>query len=234
MAQTFLDSFITYKAKILYRGATPPNSAKYYLCLANTTSLTRASTKADFVGSELPQINGYARQAVTWATDGAFSNTTKRHNMPDSVATFQASGSSFQFQTYFLLADASANASKPFAPSAVNASTNVITITAHGLANLDTIMFAADAGSTLPAGLAASTLYTAKNITTTTFEVWDSAGSAVIALTGTGSGTFTLKYANGTAVSLEVRSSVALLQPNQVLTYTLTLAEMNVTYGNGV
>ncbi len=76
----------------------------------------------------------------------------------------------------------------PIAITNVDASTNVITTGTHGLSNADPIRFTSVGGS-IPAGLAAGTIYYARDVTATTFKVAATPGGSAIDITGTGSGT---------------------------------------------
>jgi hypothetical protein len=226
------NDWISYKAKMQYRGATPPNPAKFFMCLADTNLLSRTSAKSEFFAAELKAQNGYQRAAIVFGSDGVYSNTNKRHEMPLVTATYSAVGGALQFQTVFLIADGSPNAPKSFAAADVNASSNVITIASHGLTSGDEIMVDAEAGSTLPSGLSAGTLYKAIGVSTDNFQI-SSDGATAIDI-GAGSGTFRLRYANGKIHSFDVSTDSQLIQAGRTGDIYLTLAEANDTFGVGV
>jgi hypothetical protein len=210
-----------------------PNPAKYYLCLADTTLLTRASTRADFIGAELLQQNGYARANMVFPDSGTFSNSNKRHDAPLVTGDFLADGGSLQFQTVFLIANGNATANKTFADTDVNASTNVITVTSHGLSTGNEVLIQAQAGSTLPTGLVSGTIYKVIGTTTNSFQV-STDGVTPIDITSTGSGTFYLRYVPDRIVLLDILADPRLLQDGKPYSYDLYLAGMNETYGAGV
>jgi len=221
----FTNAWINRSDTILFSGGTPPNSAKFYLCLANTSSLGRANTIADFVSAELLPVNGYSRVSVT-LTAGTYNPTNQRDELPTPSANFTASGGTLAWQTAFLLADASSQASQSFTNS--NISGSVITINSHGFSNGDQLVFTADTLSTLPSGLTAGTLYTVTSATTNTFQL-----SGVSAI-GAGSGTFRARSANGTPVALMIETSPITLLNGQPYNYLIPIVGMNAGYTNGV
>lgn len=228
----YTNSWISQSAKILYRGNPVPDPTKFYVALANTATLTRASGLTDFISAELLPANGYARANITFSSDGSFNVTNLRHEMPVIAAGFVASGASFQFQTAFLLAGASAIASQSFTNSNVNPTTDRIIINAHGYANGDQLCFTADPTGTLPTGIAASTLYTVANVTTNDFQLQLS--GTTLNITDTGSGTFRARSANGNVVILATESSPITVPSGQGYTYQIPIVLSNTGYVNGV
>ncbi|MHC5823730.1 MAG: hypothetical protein ACYT04_49830, partial [Nostoc sp.] len=162
----FTNAWVSQSAKILFRGAAPPDSTKFRLALANTATLGRSNSLADFLASELLPINGYARVSANLGSDGSYDTTDQRHELPTISASYAASGGSLQFQTPFLIANSAATASQSFTNANVNPTSDRITITAHGFINGDQITFTADALAVLPTGIVAGTVYTAANVTT--------------------------------------------------------------------
>jgi hypothetical protein len=73
------------------------------------------------------------------------------------------------------------------------ATDDVITSTAHGLADGDTIQVS-NSGGALPTGLAASTTYYVRDRTADTFKVSLTSGGSAVDITGTGSGTQTWSF----------------------------------------
>jgi hypothetical protein len=215
-----------------FTGGTLPNAAKYYLCLADTTLLTRASTRADFIAAELLQTNGYARSNLVFSA-GSFSNPNKRYDAALVTGSFAASGGSFQFQTAFLIANGHATANKTISDTDINASTNTITATAHGLSNGAEVLLTAQGGSTLPSGITSGTIYTVIGTTTNTLQL-SSDGVSAIDITSTGSGNFYVRYVPDRIVLLDVLSDPRLLLDGKSYEYDLYLAGMNTTYGVGV
>jgi hypothetical protein len=229
----FTNDWITQKAKILYRGATPPSSTKFRLALANTATLTRASSLADFIANELLPTNGYARALIDFGGDGIYDTTDQRHEMPVPSIGFTASGGSLQWQTVFLIADSVAVASKSFTNANVNPTTDRITITAHGFANGDKKMFTADSLAFLPGNLTTGTVYQVASATINDFQLQPSDGGSTVNITDTGSGTFRIRSADGIIVCFAVESSPITLTDGQGYSYRLPIIEANVGYANG-
>jgi hypothetical protein len=94
----------------MHRGDTAPDPTKFYLCLADSATLTAASPSGDFYAAELPiGLNNYTRQAVTFPSAAIFDNATQSMVAPQVAATWTAVGSALQFQTVFLIADGAAS-----------------------------------------------------------------------------------------------------------------------------
>lgn len=230
----FTNAWISKSAQILYRGTTPPDSSKFRLCLANTAALTRASSLADFVSSELVPSNGYSRASTNFGGDGSYDTGDQRHEMPTVNASFTASGGALQFQTAFLMADAAATPSKSFTDTNVNATTDTITITSHGFSNGDRLVFTADALATLPSGISASTIYQVAAATTNTFTLQPNGGGSTINITDTGSGTFRARTANGIIVAYAIESTPITIPDGQGYSYQIPLVLLNSGYVTGV
>jgi hypothetical protein len=98
----FTNDWINLTARVMLRGATPPNPNEFYLALA-ATPLTRASSHVDCVAAELPATNGYQRVAVSFA-DGSYDTTDNRFEIPAISASWTAIADGFQFQSAFLIA----------------------------------------------------------------------------------------------------------------------------------
>lgn len=193
----FTNSFETRRTLVMFRGATAPVAGTFYMCLADTNTLTQDNVIEDFVAEELPVGNGYSRQLVTFSSDGSFDLTDNRHEIEPDLVTFTASGAALQYQTAFVLQDADPVANQNFAPGDVDAGTDTITITAHGLVAGEFITFTPDVASTLPAPLVSGTKYEVFNDTVNTFQVTTVGGVSAIDLTTVGSGTFKVRNAAG-------------------------------------
>ncbi len=87
--------------------------------------------------------------------------------------------------------------SQTFAPADVNTGTEVITLTANGLANGDTIRFS-NSGGALPAVINTTTTYFVITATTDTIQVAATAGGAALNFAGQGTGTHTIYKYGGT------------------------------------
>lgn len=222
----FTNAWIAESAKILFRGNTAPDPTKFRLCLANTAALSRTSTLAEFISSELLPTNGYSRSLGNFSGDGVYDTTDQRYENA-IAASFTASGGSLQFQTAFLLANSSSIASKSFTNAEVNATTDVITINGHGFSNGDKLVFTADTLATLPGGIVANTIYTVASATTNTFAIG-------VDITNTGSGTFRARSANGIVVAYAIESSPITVPDGQGYSYNIPLAVLNTGYVTGV
>ncbi|MBW4421769.1 MAG: hypothetical protein KME13_21545 [Myxacorys californica WJT36-NPBG1] len=233
MARYFHNDWVSYHFALPFGGGTLPDVAKYFLCLADTTLLTRASSRADFIAAELLQQNGYARSQLLFSDPGSFSNSNKRYDAPLVTGDFEADGGALQFQTVFLIANGHATANKTLTDASVNAATNVITATAHGLINGNEVIFSVQGGSTLPTGVAANTIYKVMSVATDSFQI-STDGVTAIDITSTGAGTFYLRYVPARIVLLDVLTDPRLLQDGKPYSYDLYLAGMNTTYGVGV
>ncbi|MBD2771180.1 hypothetical protein [Iningainema tapete] len=104
-AGTFTNEWISQSARILYLGESPPDPNSFWLCLANTALLTRASSTTDFVAAEPAAEHGYTRANIVF-TAGAYDTTDQRYEIPIATATFTATDASLNFQTAFLMASA--------------------------------------------------------------------------------------------------------------------------------
>lgn len=80
---------------------------------------------------------------------------------------------------------------KTFAPSDVNISTEIITVTAHGYSEQQSIVFSSTGG--LPGGLTAGVVYYTKTVTTNSFKVAATIGGSAINLTTQGTGVHTVQ-----------------------------------------
>ncbi|GEM_PF-3421939 len=236
MSAYYHNDWISRKAKVMYRGATPPQAGKFQLCFADTTSLSRSSPLSDFVNAELITQYGYQRKNLVWPEDGSFSNTNLRHELPLIEATWTASGGSIQFQTAFLLADAHAKAQETFTTTDVDPAANHITIASNLLATNDSIIFEALPGSTLPTGLTAATVYYAASVNNVagTFQVTNTVDGTPLTISNVGSGNFRMRYATGSVVLLQIESDPVIIQDSKPNVYELAVVEMNTVYGPGV
>ncbi len=75
---------------------------------------------------------------------------------------------------------------RSFAPADVNTSTEVITITGHGLSENQSVVFSST--DTLPGNISAATVYYLKTVTTDTFKISSTPGGADINISSQGSG----------------------------------------------
>ncbi|HAX75716.1 MAG TPA: hypothetical protein DCY88_07755 [Cyanobacteria bacterium UBA11372] len=161
------------------------------------------STKAQVIAKESVLIE---RGTGTLTSVGAYNPLIFKWETPDVTITMTAT-TSVEFYQLFTLVGGSANKPRSLTPSAINTSTNVITLASHGLSNGDSIMIVPEAGATLPSPLSGTAIYQAFGITSGTFQI-SADGLTAVDLSTTGTGIFYLKYANGMlATILEQRSS---------------------------
>ena len=229
----FTNTWVTQSAKILFRGVTPPDASKFRLALANTATVSRSSSLADFITSELLPNFGYSRAIANFGSDGIYDTTDQRHELPIISASFAATGGSLQFQTAFLIADSTAVSSKSFTNTNVNPTSDRITIPAHGFINGDKLVFTADVMGTLPSGIVANTIYQVSNITSNDFQLQPNGGGTTIDITDTGSGTFRARSAGGTIVAYAVESSPITVPDGQGYSYQIPLVVLNSGYVTG-
>lgn len=230
----FTNSFQTRQALVMYRGATSPAVGTFYMCLADTNTLDQDNVIEDFVAAELPVGNGYSRQLVTFSSDGTFDLTDNRHEIEPDLVTFTASGAALQYQTAFVLQDASATANQAFAPGDVDAGTDTITITAHGLTTGDFVVFTPDAASSLPAPLVSGTKYEVFNALTNTFQVTTVGGGSAIDLTTVGSGTFKVRDASGDIAWYILEDSQITINDGDSRSFQQPIIVANVGFVTGV
>ena len=131
----------------------------------------------------------YSNAAATSATAASASETAAAASEASANASANAVASvidNFYDKYLGVMADSVA--------FTANASTDVITATAHGLSDGDPIRLTTT--GTLPAGLAASTDYYVRDKATNTFKLAASSGGTAIDITDTGSGSHYWEYAD--------------------------------------
>ena len=225
---TFFDTWITKTADVIYRGETAPDSTKFYgILVSSDATITRASSIVDIIANELPVANGYSRQNMTFAA-GSYDNTDQRHEYPNIDISWAASGASFDFQHFVILADANPTASHSFTNAEINPTTNVITITAHSFIDGDTVVFVKDTAATLPTGVAELTEYTIASSTTNTVQL------SGVDFTDAGTGTFYLKSTVGELVAFNTEASTVSVLDGQTQPFTIPVVAFNGGYTTGV
>lgn len=186
-----------------------PAAGTLFIGLSTSSTVTPASSIIDFLATEVTG-NGYARQPLTYTADGSFNTTTNRHELPQLLPQFTASGGSIVWRTAFALYGARVESRVQIPAANVNITTNVFTTTAaHGLAVGESIMFTDGGSSGLPAPLAVQTIYVVQSVpTTTTFTVATvAAPSTAIDITTAPGGPYNLHYAKGSVQSYVIRPS---------------------------
>ncbi len=181
----------------LRRGVGPlPDPNQFRVLLFNGTTLTKTMTKAAMLAAELLQQNGYARQPYNPA-NATYNATTQRAELPRVTANYTGAGATLQWDAAAVLADCSAIASRPI--SAIDVTTDILTINSHGLTNGEEVTIATT--DTFPAGLEGSLIYYAKVATANTIQLCsDVATTSVVNITNAGVGTHHLRYAKGDVV----------------------------------
>lgn len=164
----------------------------------------------------------YARDTVTIAETPVYNGASDRTEFPSGSFSLEVNNAHatlpIQFQQVVLIKGGSANRPTLFSSAAVNATDDTITLNGHGLTEGERICFKPDAGATLPAPLAASSLYRAINVTANTF-VPSTDGVAAVNLTNTGTGSFYLIYCKGIRVAIANVGSVVTISPGQGHTF---------------
>lgn len=180
-----------------------PGNNRVILSNATSGSITDTTDLAVIIAAEpIQTVGGYAPQTFTYtAGTSTYNAGTSRQETPAVTATFQEAvgGAGFQFTYGVLLQGRGATANKTI--SAVDTSTDRVTCTAHGMVNGDR-GFVTSTGS-VPGGLSTQRYYM-KNIDANTLEFYtDAALTNKVDITSAGSGTLTLRYANGVFVKAE-------------------------------
>ncbi|PHJ69226.1 hypothetical protein VF14_03625 [Nostoc linckia z18] len=230
---TFTNAWISETAKILFRGSPAPDATKFYVGLADTDALTRASTIASFVAKELVPESNYTRANLTLSGDGSYNSAANRHELPTATITFTAGDTSWQFQTAFLIANAHQTCSVAFTNSNVNAATDRIAIASHPWIAGDRLVFTADELATLPTGIDAGTIYQVLSPTTNDFQIATLGSSTPVNIQNTGAGTFRARSANGIVSVFAVEPSPITLLPGRSYAYQIPIALLNTGFVSG-
>ena len=203
-----------------------------------TAALVNASTApalddsiATWLQHELVEgTNGYARFQSSALANGTWSATNTRYQFPAIPEDFEASGGTLVFThvVHIIDGDADGQAGAVItASSDVDATTDILTCTAHGLTDGHAVTVTADAGGSLPAGLTAGTLYYAKNVTTDTVSLHTAAAVAsgnIVDITSTGSGTLRLRKCAGSVYGVSTESSGAVtVADGSTIGYSITI-----------
>lgn len=186
------------KNELYMRGVgSAPDPTKFRLLLTNGGALTETSTLAEVIRRELTSVGYRALSRPAYApTVGSYDVGQTRYEFPYVQASWLPVGSTLVFDKAIMLSGAVATT--PIQITSVNTSTDQFTLSAHGLSNGDKIMFDVDGAGVLPTGLNNTTLYYAKNISSSLFEVYTEVGLInKVDITSTGTSPYYLKYANG-------------------------------------
>ena len=167
-------------------------SENYALDQLGTNKLTYASLHTAYSSTGTNEVSGggYARQAATWSAASGGSKslaaTLPSFTVPSSTTVefvgFWDASSSGNFGGMFPNGGAS-----PFTFSA-SSSNNVFTAPGSGYSNNATVVIFATAGSTLPGGFTAGTVYFVVSASTDTFKLSATSGGSAITVSADGSG----------------------------------------------
>lgn len=199
---TFFKDYRHHIGEVQVRGATPLNAAQYRVRLLDSITVTQEMTAIDLISSELLQEFGYSPQPYLLPTgdsgDSVWDAVAGLWRYPKQEPEFPAVGQSLQWTSAVLWGNSSSIGSKTITD--VNASTNRLTVTTHGLTSADPVAVSAVEGAR-PSGIISS-LYYAKPIDTNTIELYTDAGlTSVVDILDSGSGALRLRYAKGKPVS---------------------------------
>lgn len=184
-----------------------PDPNKFYLILCNPVSaFTSATDLATVIQAESLQANGYVRSQYNPAA-GTYDASAIRYELPSTTANFSALGASYSFNTAYLLSGASATANKPV--TSMTAANDQITITGHGLAVGDKVLFTGTGAIANP--LVKGTIYYVQAIVDVdNLKIAATNGGALINLTTDSSGSLDARYANGELEFFEAYSTITI------------------------
>lgn len=177
---------------------------------------------------ELPPSNGYARFVSSTLNDGAYSAGNTRWQHEPIPVEFTATDGSLSYTHLVAIIGGAATGqvgAALTATTAVNASTDRITVTGHGLTTGAPIGITVDSGGTLPGGLTAGTLYYALVVDADTISLMVSpTGTTAIDLTTTGTGTLRIRNCAGTIHSVMTETAQVTIAAGQTIAYQFTVA----------
>ena len=181
----------------LRRGIGPlPDPNQFRVLLFNGSTLTKTMSKAAMLAAELLQQNGYARQPYN-PTNATYNATTQRADLGRVTANYTGAGATLQWDAAAVLADCRATSSRQI--TAIDATTDILTIANHGLTNGEEVTVSTT--DTFAGGLEGSLIYYAKVVTANAIQLCsDAATASVINITNAGVGTHHLRYAKGDIV----------------------------------
>ena len=152
--------------------------------LISVTSFNNAGAYTD-LGVTETSGGSYSRQPITWAVA---SSGTRTNSAPITIPI--AAGVTIQTVGVWDTGGASQGfwqiGSTVNGVGTATASTETIASFGHGLSNTDRVFVTAPAGSSLPAGLSATTLYFVVGATTDSFQLSLTSGGAAVDITANG------------------------------------------------
>jgi len=158
--------------------------------LIAVTSYTHAGALTDIAATPTEVSGGsYARQAITWgASSGGVRAASAQISVPIPASTTVVAVGVWSASTGGTLQMFNQIGSTVNGAATVTASTDTFSSFTHGLTTDDRVFFTAVAGSTLPTGLSATTLYfvRATGLTADAFTVATTSGGAAVDVTVNG------------------------------------------------
>ncbi|MGK7926889.1 MAG: hypothetical protein AB4290_16880 [Spirulina sp.] len=193
--------WVSYLAQLQWGLVPTPQSFKFIL--ADNAAWTSSTPKIDYIKTEIDEENGYSRyDLLILESEIIYDSLSKRMELSSPKRwNVTANGLALQWNGFALLANASERANALL--ESVNAATDTLTLTAHGLTDGDEVIIRPEAGATLPTGLTEDIFYVV-NSTANNFQLSATHGGLAIDFTDNGSGDFRLKYANGLVVQAYV------------------------------
>lgn len=184
----------------IYYGTRPkPTTIRGILLnFASFAGLDNQTSLATLLQAELPVLNGYARATLGTPDSSAFNSTNNSWQVLFS-RPFSASGANLNYNAIATLINGASVANQVV--SAINTSTDRLTVTAHGLADATPVSLTVDTGGTYPTNgqsvTGATEVYT-KSIDANTLELYTDVGlTTKVDFSSAGSGTLRLRNCSG-------------------------------------
>ena len=167
---------------------------EYYVWYQVGTSTDPFASSTTKTGIKVSILSGDSANVVAQKTANAINNVISSFTATSNLAVVTINNIEEGTAT-------DASFSQTFLPTAVNITSDVITINNHGLLENTPVVFTSTL--TVPAPLVSGTTYFIKNATANTFQVSLTAGGGAIDLTTTGTGVLTVKtLPNGFSISV--------------------------------
>ncbi len=217
---------LEYQAQQVWSG----QSFVTLLCV-DDPSLTDTSSLGDWLENELLPINGYQRASFTISGSGTFDTPNREQDLSPGIATFSGSGSGFTYRTAITLRGGRTRSLiGTVASTAVNTSTDRITITSHGTVSGEAIVFHPVAGDTLPSPIVAGTRYYSAPFSANEIAVFSDAGlTTPVNLTTQGTGNFRVRNADGTIVAVDTAPTNRTIAAGIADSYQLSVSQVGPT-----
>ncbi len=214
---------LQYQAEQLWSG----QQLTVLLC-TDDPGLTDVSSLGDWLENELLTTNGYNRAQFTIASAGSYDSPNREQDLPQGAATFSGSGSGFTYRTAITVRGGSTRSLiGTITDASVNTTTNRLTITGHGSVSGEALVLHPLFGDTLPSPLAAGTIYYSAPFDANTISLFaDSGLVSGVDLTTTGTGSFRVRNASGTVVSIDISPSDRTIAAGSVEAYQLSISQV--------